>query len=249
MRTLRFTVAAWVLTWTAAAAAGVWDTKPFTQWTDKELEKVLTDSPWAGKAALTHARPGAGLGSVPDWKIVVALRSALPMKQALVRSDIGVNGTPTTQHQQMLTADQGAYVVSISGLPQSLGPQLQKVADAALLKARGKEGIAATQGSAIMVDKNGKPVARVAPVPDRVLIVPVAQRGGGRGGGGGAIGGAPGPPEDKSGITATLILGFPKAYPIVADDQELEFSTVVGAYNLKKTFKLKDMMFMGALAL
>jgi hypothetical protein len=251
MRTVRLMLAAWVWAWTAAGAAGVWETKPFTQWSDKELEKVLTDSPWAGKAALTHARAGAGLGSVPDWKIVVALRSALPMKQAFVRSDIGVNGTPTAQHQQMLAAEEGLYVVSISGLPRSLGPQLQKVADAARLTPRGKEGIGATQGSMIMIDKDGRPIARVAPgAPQRMLVVPVAQRGGGRGGGGGgAIGGGFAAPEDKSGITATLILGFPKDHPIVADDQEFEFSTVLGAYNLKKTFKLKDMMFMGALAL
>ena len=47
----------------------------------------------------------------------------------------------------------------------------------------------------------------------------------------------------------TLVLGFPKTTPITAQDQEFEFSTVLGSYNVKRTFKLKDMVFMGALAL
>ena len=37
------------------------------EWSDKDMEKLLTDSPWAGKATMTHerrgreSRPGAGL--------------------------------------------------------------------------------------------------------------------------------------------------------------------------------------------
>src|SRR5688572_6167743 len=131
MRRTGIALAVWAMAWTAATAAGVWDTKPFAQWTDKELEKVLTDSPWAGKASLTHARQGANLGSVPDWKIIVAVRSALPMKQALVRGEIGPGGTPTAQHQGVLAATEPLYLVSISGIPRNFLPQLQGVADAA----------------------------------------------------------------------------------------------------------------------
>jgi hypothetical protein len=228
------------MSWAAAGAAGVWDTKPFTQWTDKELEKVLTDSPWAGNASLTHARQGANLGSVPDWKIVIAIRSALPMKQALVRGEIGPGGTLTAQHQGVLAATEPFYLVSIGGIPRNFLPQLQAVADAALLKPKGKAPIAATQASAMMFDKDGKPVPSASILSLRPQFVRVAQRGGARGGGGFA---------DNSGITATLVLGFPKDAPLAATDQEFEVTTVIGTYNVKKTFKLKDMVFMGALAL
>ena len=51
----------------AASAANVWEEKPFTQWTDKDVEKVTTESPWAGKASMTHEREGANLGPVPNW--------------------------------------------------------------------------------------------------------------------------------------------------------------------------------------
>ena len=30
-------------------AEGFWDSKPFTAWSDKELQQIMTDSPWAKK--------------------------------------------------------------------------------------------------------------------------------------------------------------------------------------------------------
>jgi hypothetical protein len=240
MRTVWTMIAGCVLGCAVVSAAGVWDTKPYAQWTDKEVEKVLTDSPWAGKASLTHAREGANLGSVPEWKVVVAVRSAMPMKQALIRSEIGAGGTPTAAHQTLLTTVEPTYVVSVSGIPRNYSQQLQKVADAAVLKPKGKAPIIATRANAMMFDKDGKPVSSVAPSPMQPQIVRVAQRGGGGGFGGGA---------DNSGITITLVLEFPKDVPITAQDQEFEFATVVGAYNVKRTFKLKDMVFMGALTM
>ena len=226
------------------SSAEVWDTKPFAQWTDKELEKLLNDSPWAGKASLTHARPGANLGSVPDWKLIIAVRSALPMRQALVRGDIGAGGTPNAAHQELLAADEPLYLVSIGGIPRTFAAQLQAVADAATIKPKGKAAIQASQASAMMFDKDGKPVQASA-LLTQAQTARVAQRGGGRGGGGTGGGGA----VDNSGITVTLVLGFPKDTPITAQDQEFEVATVLGAYNVKRTFKLKDMLFMGALAL
>jgi hypothetical protein len=228
------------MTCAVATAADVWDAKPFTQWSDKELEKVLTDSPWAGKASITQARQGANLGSVPDWKIVIAVRSALPLKQALVRGEIGTRGTPSAQHQALLTTVEPVYRVSISGIPRSFATQLQAIADAAVLKPKGKAPIAATQGSAMMFDREGRPVSSVAPNGRHAQLVRVGQRGGG---------GRGGDPPDDSGVTATLVLGFPRDTPITAQDQQFDVMTVIGAYSVKRTFKLKDMLFMGELAL
>jgi hypothetical protein len=236
------------MTCAVGMAADVWDDKPFTQWSDEELEKVLTDSPWAGKAKITHARQGANLGSVPDWKIVVAVRSALPLKQALVRGEIGTAGTPSAEHQTLLTTVEPFYRVSISGIPRNFVPQLQAVADAAVLRPKGKAPIVATQGSAMLFDREGRPVSRLAPSGMQPQLVRVRQRGGGARGGG-AVGGLGGEVADNSGVTATLVLGFPRDMPITAQDQEFDFTTVIGAYNVKRTFKLKDMLFMGELAL
>ena len=228
-------------------AAGVWDTKPYTEWSEKDLEKVTEDSPWAGKGSLTHARPGANLGSVPDWDILVAIRSALPVKQALVRREIGQGGTPTAQHEAMLAAAEAFYVVSVAGIPRAMAPQLQRVADGAEIRRRGKDPIKATQGAMMMVDKNGLQIARDRGPQPRILLA--AQRGRGGGGAPGGDFGGFNRQEDRSGITATLLLGFPKTEPITATDTEFDFVTVIGTYNLKRTFKLKDMLFKGQLAL
>ncbi|HEX8162718.1 MAG TPA: hypothetical protein VF538_12675 [Pyrinomonadaceae bacterium] len=72
----------------AAAAAGSaqkdeWQGKPYQQWTKKEAQQVLDDSPWAQ----TQVRSGPMIdGSrTPDKIYTLRLRSALPVRQALLR--------------------------------------------------------------------------------------------------------------------------------------------------------------------
>jgi len=244
----------WLAMAAVASAAAVWDAKPFTQWSDKDVEKLLTDSPWAGKASITHNREGANLGPVPEWKLIVSVQSALPVKEALVRRSLGAGVTPSPELETQMNAVSTKYVVAISNIPRMYERQLVKSAQAATLHPKGKSPLAATDASVILLDKDGKRVESEAPRPQassRVQIVTVAQRGGGGGGfGGGGFGGGGfgGGGEDKSGITATLILEFPKTTLITLDDQAVELSTVIGTYAVKKTFKLKDMMFMEALA-
>jgi hypothetical protein len=218
----------------AAAAAGVWDTKPFTEWSDKDVEKVMTESPWAGKATLTHARAGASLGTVPDWNVIISIDSALPIKQALVRRQIGQGGTVTPAQTAGLSAEVPLYLIAIAGIPRSFQAQAAAIAKAARIKRPRKEPLAVADASVLLFDKDGKPVAIPAPG------APGAGRPGGSGGGFG---------EDKSGITMTIFLGFQKTDPVMTQDQELEVSTVIGTYEVKKTFKLKDMVFKGQLTL
>jgi hypothetical protein len=78
-----------------ACAAGAraqkedWQGKPFQQWTQKEAQKVLTDSPWARTVA--SSGPMVNFGSygentpTPDKVYVARLRSALPVRQAILR--------------------------------------------------------------------------------------------------------------------------------------------------------------------
>src|SRR6266699_2240804 len=46
-------------------AADVWESKPFQDWTDKDLQKVVNNSPWARRSIATLATPGAFLPSGP----------------------------------------------------------------------------------------------------------------------------------------------------------------------------------------
>ena len=248
----------WAVLAVTLSAAAIWEEKPFTQWSAKDVEKVLTESPWAGKASLTHEKPGADLGPVPDWKVIISVRSATPIRQAIARQQLLGGATASPDLEANLAAPHPRYAFAIAGIPQFYRTQLAKSAQMATLNLKGMH-VMATEASVLLFDKEGKPAEPPAlpggPGRGRqqastgVQVVPVAQRGGGGGGfGGGGGGGFGGGFEDKSGITATLFLEFPKAEPITPTDGDIEVSTVIGGYQIKKTFKLKDMVYKGALA-
>jgi hypothetical protein len=47
-------------------AADVWVSKPYTEWTEKDLAKIMTDSPWAKKVSVSMSDFGpAGRGGAP----------------------------------------------------------------------------------------------------------------------------------------------------------------------------------------
>jgi hypothetical protein len=78
----------------AGLAQGFWVEKNFSRWSEKECRKMLEDSPWARRFvyALTYFEPfwqistlGPFMGTVGQFEYVVQIRSALPIRQALVR--------------------------------------------------------------------------------------------------------------------------------------------------------------------
>ena len=74
-----FVVAASLIS--VAAQQGLPD-KPFNQWTKAEAKEILNDSPWAKTQV---ALAVYGLGVPTDFKFTLRLRSALPIREALVR--------------------------------------------------------------------------------------------------------------------------------------------------------------------
>ena len=72
-----------------------------------------------GRAAGGGDGRGRGLTTPPQFKVVISWRSALPMKQALVRSQIGGGGAVTAENQQLLERTEPVYVVTIVGLPRA----------------------------------------------------------------------------------------------------------------------------------
>ena len=255
MRALKYIGVIFLAASAVLSSAAFWEEKPFTQWSEKDVEKILTDSPWAGKASLTHEKAGADLGPVPDWKLIVSVRSATPVRQAMARQQLLAGATASPDLESNLATPHSRYAFAIAKIPQFYRPQLAKSAQIAVMKLKGKS-VNATEASVMLFDKDGTVVQPPAPrgrqgqASPGVQIVPVAQRGGGGGGFGGGGGGfgAGGFGEDRSGITATLFLEFPKVDPIIPVDGEVEVTTVIDRYQIKKTFKLKEMVYKGALA-
>jgi hypothetical protein len=98
--TLRFLVT--LILATASFAQGPWVKKDWKQWSKDDCKKILEDSPWAqrwtqseAKVAnfATRTRGTEGLGSESEVGVyyVVQLRSALPVREAVVRQVLIAN--------------------------------------------------------------------------------------------------------------------------------------------------------------
>ncbi len=91
-RTLTNFLAVLLLASVAASAAEFWEKKDYRRWSEKDCRKMLQNSPWAKQRIFSqvHITPlGAGSATErqdnPRITYQVQLRSALPVRQALVR--------------------------------------------------------------------------------------------------------------------------------------------------------------------
>jgi hypothetical protein len=134
--------------------------------------------------------------------LMVRWHSALPVKQAYVRTRLGAEAATSPDAEKML-APETNYVIAFGPLPTTmLRGDAATIKAAATLSVKGKDPIAAT-------DVKG----------------------------------------DRQGNAATLYLFFPRTSPITVEDNEVEFDFKLAPLNIKKKFKLKDMMYGGKLEL
>jgi hypothetical protein len=63
--------------------AQAWKNKSFTEWSLNDTTKILNDSPWA-QTQIEHSRINYGL-PITSYAATMRLRSALPIRQALLR--------------------------------------------------------------------------------------------------------------------------------------------------------------------
>lgn len=231
MRRLVLSVGFLIAAAAALAGAGVWETKPFMMWSDKEVQQVLTDSPWSktvqvvmntvgrggiddgggarGGGGETDGGGGRGGGrgggfptAAPQLKLLVSWRSARPMKQALVRSVVGLGGTVSPGDQEVLDRDESLYVVTMTGLPVRFARAVAAMKTETFLK------------------RGNKPLIAVSAADAQ---------------------------QAASGIA--MVFEFPKNDAIVVEDKDVEFVTKLGQFDVKKKFNLKDMLFHGKLEL
>jgi hypothetical protein len=239
-RTLRLAVLGLtgVLVAAAAFAQDFWVKKQFNQWSDEEVKKFMKDSPWAKDVTLATRPPGGGTldmgaggggggdegggdaggggggggrggrgggggGGSSAITLVVSWRSALPVKQAVVRSKMGKPGDVPADAQDFLSKADDQYIIVIEGMPQNFARQAM---DAAKVKK-----------SVLKVGKREIPLADVK--------------------------------AGQNGRNVDFILFFSKADPIKVEENEVEVIAKLGIFDVKKKFKLKDMVVNGKLEL
>ncbi|HTA47543.1 MAG TPA: hypothetical protein VK789_34120 [Bryobacteraceae bacterium] len=208
-------------------AADFWK-KPYTEWSDKDVTKMMTDSPWAKSASITMSFPGGG-GAAPAFggggggrgggrggpegdqgpppppsiEIVARCESALPMRQALVRKKFGAEAEKSADAQKVLAEEPNSYEIVLSG---SMGMFLRGGPDQL------KQSL--TEVTSLSTPRTG------AIKPTTIEI---------------------GPP----GKTMDVLFVFPRSMPFTVDDKEVEFATKLGTSNVKYKFRLKDMLVNG----
>ena len=220
-------------------AANFWTTKPFTDWDDKEVQKVLTDSPWVGK--VTMNTPG---GAPP----VVAGGGGGGRGGGAARG--GPQGDSTTADPGIAGGGGGGGgggEASVTLLWQTALPIKQ-----ALVKRRFAAEAGTSPEAKAMLDREEKfYVLTLIGVPGNFLasaqgdrkaglldmtaltvagkppLKPVdVQVSGGRGSG-------------------TVSFLFPRTTAFTAEDKDMEFSSKFDKTAVKHKFKLKDMVFNG----
>jgi hypothetical protein len=212
----------WMLGVAGLSAVNFWDAKPYTEWSEKEVEEMLSDSPWAHKLSVVvpipprpenddaGGRGGRGGGAdgggrgfpvpSPQLKLVITWRSALPVRQALIRLPNGA--TNAGVDQQPLLEPSPLYVITVAGVPARYAKATASAGTTTLLRRGKKAPIALAQGGL-----------------------------------------------QQGGAVFTMIFAFPRTDAITLDDRDVEFVTTIGTIEIKKKFTLKDLVFNGHLEL
>jgi hypothetical protein len=227
------------------SAANVWESKPFNTWTDNELKKVLTSSPWAGKGGMTYVRQQANQQAIQE-EALVTWASSRVMRQALAREEYGATADISKEAQTVIAQTPPFYMITVKitkGFNSSAhASRTAEMKNETFLVVKGKPPIPATQAEGQVLDVPG-----AQPQPPggaggggRGPAFAVGQRGGGGGGGatgggqsgGVQTGGAPGRSGPTRGGTYTerpttasmVMFRFPRD-PITLADKEVEFVT------------------------
>jgi|SRR5579871_1417748 len=229
-------------------AAEVWQTKPYTDWTDKDIQKIMSDSPWAKKLSVALPMSGGpGGGPIPPSTTGSTGgrgggRSGPQGTAASGGGDPGIagdvqlgTGVPETV---LLVRWRTALVVNEALAKSKYGADAGTSPDAKkMLEPEPKYYVIWINGlPANLRPQNAE--AKQAMLKDSVLN-----------------------PKDKNSIPAEDIQFagqgratdffylFPKSAALTADDKEVEFVTKLGKTAIKAKFKLKDMEINGKLDL
>lgn len=208
-----------------------WQTKDFLSWSEKEVRKMLKDSPWARSCQIRagsveelvmNRRPqssapcctegGTDSSQAPELGMealrgsstvtaVVRWQSALPVRQALARQRFGDEASTSPEAAKMLAPVEQFYVLAVVGLP----PQLVQGT------------VEELKSNAVLKIKN-KPPIQAADI---------------RGS------------REEDGIN--LYFFFPRDQSITLADREVELAFRLSSAAVSRKFRLKQMVYEGKL--
>ena len=230
-------------------AAEPWQSKPFADWTDKDVQKVLNNSPWS-RSVVVPGGPAAGDRSAgrplqdPTLTPGVSMPSEAPVNTiggkaspgggfSAPRNDPGIDlrTIPLTVRWQSALPVKQALARLKYGAEAATSPEAKKFIDDSTVYLIAVAGLPPTLGfsgfnlmkNQIMAETSlsskGKNLR-----PSDVILAPPGK------------------------VVETFFV-FQKTTPFTADDKDVEFSTRLGALDVRCKFRLKDMLYNGALEL
>ena len=237
----------------ALCAADAWESKPFADWTDKDLQKVVNNSPWARqtRALLSNAavagRGRAGIGDasgddVAGGRVSRGANSAggadrlgaAPSDFDPTGQSAQQPGIPVVVRWQTALPLRQAQMRGKYGKEAATSPEAQKfLSQEPMLYVISVAGLQGSMVSAGGGDQAKQNIARASTLAakGKEPLHPIAVE------------------FVANGSAVDVLNGFPRTLPLTLEDQEAEFSTHIGAASLKYKFKLKDMVLHGKLEL
>ena len=235
------------------SAANFWETKDYTEWSAKEVRRILSNSPWAKKVTLSFGgmggsggqRPpggfgggggggfggggGGGGGGIPGGGGGGASRGGGGYNRA--------GGGRMPPQPELTIQWSSALPIKQALMRGRFGNEAQTAAEAKQFLQRREThyvvSVAGFSGRMAGMTQNTDRLKETTSLKrkNKDLIRPEIVE------------------MHKQEESVTLFVSFPRADPIALEDKNVEFEMKLGRMTLKRKFKLKDMIFDGRLEL
>ena len=224
----------------------VWNAKPAAEWSDADVQRILTKSPWVKEVSVTFSSPGGGSGGgmggrggggmggrggggggmsggggMPQLQATVRWETAHPIREALKK--------PAPDGWDAV------YVISVTGLPMMGGGRRGQRPNPGLEFQQGDQ----TPGGAAG-DPEQRRQAMIASLKQATSLTVKGRE-----------------PEAPTIVEMTpdqqrpvIVFAFPrKEFPLTTNDKEVTFTTHIARFDVKAKFTLKEMLYHGKLDL
>ena len=230
-------------------AANFWESKSYTEWSPKEVEKLMTNSPWSQKVSVSMGGGGGGGGSTPTSPMHSAageyFRKRIELGDSGPRVNRGGGGGGDFGGAPARAPTMSLFVRWFSSIPVKQ----------ALVRFRyGDEVATAQEANDYLTRQENFYVVTVAGLPGRMAglvqrnpdglkestMLKRKKK-------------EPINPDDirsqAQEESTSFYFMFPKTDAITIDDKEVEFIMKTERFEVKRKFKLKNMVFNGELSL
>jgi hypothetical protein len=222
------------------AAADFWQ-KPYTEWSDKDTAKMMTDSPWAKSVSVSMAGPG-GAGGAPPMPPGGGGGFGGPGGPGGPQGGGGSEFGPGAQGSAPPTFDvvarwQSALPIRQAFVRLKFGAEADKSAEAGKILEQQDKPYEIVLSGPMGMFLGGKP-GDAAKALSEVSFLSSRRTGEIK---------AVQIEVGKPGKTMDVVFAFPRSMPFTVEDKEVELVTKLGTSTLKYKFKLKDMVLNGKL--